>query len=1551
MNKAFKVLWNEARRTFVVSSETTMSRGKSTKSSKNVLAASLACILALSWGGYSFADETNNVITNKSLSQEAGTTKFLSGNGQTVIVQTEGDARNLVNALLSKDINQIRAALGHNGKNATLVGLAGGSNFFDPNSNQTISFFLGYDTKNLVSTKLSKKAREALEEKLGEGQVKQIDKIWHQFKDAESVQIGTNIVIGGNRAKNPLVLATVGGDRIVNLGLNVPILQYIGIGKAETSSSLIRSGNSIITMNSGNSLLMTGASSAINIGNIATLTASGLSVNLGAEKTSATLDGNSSVSLSGSSTSFGTFTGGSAVALGGEASSTVTGTTTLEIKTTTNAEGFEGITVGALGGGLAVGALGGTSSSVILGDTSVDVKSGVNLGVFGGGLAAAGQIPSSNIEGLIPEQYIDNIPLNGEAFKKGGKATATSQNIQLNLAQDSSNAFVVGGGFAGAFQYDSAGSPSVSTANTDNVSIQIGEEGAEPVFASNEDKAKYFNGLKEGLTSLKNLNKDNIKAGAESAAKKLISTLASESGVNIGILGGGMAMAWSRNQEYQSTAISAPKATSETGDVEIDVLSGYTVGIFGGGFAAASGDAAGEISEQPKATLAETNAKSVTVNFKGGETIGAMGGGIAVFSGTREMNFGLGSVAKVDTVNLNVQGGSVDGLIGGGYAVDDTNPVVNGQPQPVKNASSTVDTVNITASAGKIGRLAFDAAFGTNQMPPFKKSKPGFRDYLDSMTYAMITGKTGVIGGGIAAGLRNIEEAQGGAHVGTVNITITGNTVVGSEEDNYRANIYGGGLATDGALSTVDKVNIQIGDFSSEGPVINGDIYGGGIALDGMYDNASYYNNAQSKVGSANIVIAGGTINGDIYAGGRVISSDKSKEASSIVDSASVTFLKDIGFKGNVYGDIVKGKVDENYVPGASVLAFGSDDAIFNAKFEGGIFNFSELKVSAGSHVALDSLDVLQSGRDGVLKLTGKGHVQTDKLSIADGSRLEVLGGLLVASLADLAGGMLYLDPAWNEEPSLAAIENASEIKSQIVVGQNSALTLGTGDAQHALTALKDSGHSLSENDVKAVAYVAKPIQLSGSAALHIDGAAENNAHTIQPVNGVTVKKDSMLIVHGGSDQPMITGTADHAFKTEAGSTVMVKDAVSGKNIRVASGFGDMTIDGTTTIKSSNRVINLKKISEDETGELIVASETNLNVIPNVLIPNTVTAVAEGKDGLGADRINTILDALNGLKDHEVEQALNSIALMGAASGAQTTAINTSDVIQDSLVLHGSTLAAYAHEKTGPDLWIDMNGIFSKANGYKAGAEKYGYKSDLAGVTVGGDYAFGNGAALGLAASFGKGSVRGQGAGSGIKNDIDYYGVNLYGVWNTPYVNIIGTVGYLQSKNEIKQNGYKGKPDAKSVSLGVHAEKPLSLNETLTVTPHVGVRYTHVKLDSFNAGGIAYKADKANLVSVPVGVAFNANLTAPCGAKVKPFIDVTIAPNFGDRKVKNKVGLQDVGTLDSFDARIANNAMYRGKVGVEASKGNHSFGLNYGIGGGDLGRVDQTLQAKYRYQF
>jgi hypothetical protein len=76
-----------------------------------------------------------------------------------------------------------------------------------------------------------------------------------------------------------------------------------------------------------------------------------------------------------------------------------------------------------------------------------------------------------------------------------------------------------------------------------------------------------------------------------------------------------------------------------------------------------------------------------------------------------------------------------------------------------------------------------------------------------------------------------------------------------------------------------------------------------------------------------------------------------------------------------------------------------------------------------------------------------------------------------------------------------------------------------------------------------------------------------------------------------------------------------------------------------------------------------------------------------------------------------------------------------------------------------------------------------------------------------------------------------------------------------------------------------------------------------------------------------------------------------VAPAFGDKKVTNRFALAGGASSDSIDARIANSSMYQGRIGLNAVKGSHSLGINYSVGGGNNGRVDQSLQARYRYSF
>jgi outer membrane autotransporter protein len=182
-------------------------------------------------------------------------------------------------------------------------------------------------------------------------------------------------------------------------------------------------------------------------------------------------------------------------------------------------------------------------------------------------------------------------------------------------------------------------------------------------------------------------------------------------------------------------------------------------------------------------------------------------------------------------------------------------------------------------------------------------------------------------------------------------------------------------------------------------------------------------------------------------------------------------------------------------------------------------------------------------------------------------------------------------------------------------------------------------------------------------------------------------------------------------------------------------------------------------------------------------------------------------------------------------------------------------------------------------------------------------------------------------------------------------VNLISNIGYAVTKNEIKHGGYKGKPDVKTFSVGVRAEKDFKAADSVTITPHAGIRYMNVDMESFNAGGFRYSARKLNLAQIPVGVAVSGDFEFKNGAKVKPFADVTVSPALGNKKAKNTFGLEGAAVSDTYSARVSNNALYQGKVGLSASKGSHSLAVSYGLGAGSGSRFDQTLQVKYRLNF
>ncbi len=437
---------------------------------------------------------------------------------------------------------------------------------------------------------------------------------------------------------------------------------------------------------------------------------------------------------------------------------------------------------------------------------------------------------------------------------------------------------------------------------------------------------------------------------------------------------------------------------------------------------------------------------------------------------------------------------------------------------------------------------------------------------------------------------------------------------------------------------------------------------------------------------------------------------------------------------------------------------------------------------------------------------------------------------------------------------------------------------------------------------------------------------------------------DGTLIIAAGSDYDGSSAlvTVDSAT-AQSGSVLRLVNAARIQNgTTIFNVVDESTVPDAYIFETDNlltEVLDNKIVKK--TAESVFGSD--------LIMPNTVNEAMNGASGEGVERIIALTS--NSLKPDAAANALNRIALMSAAGGAQIAASHAVGMIDDSIMRHGSKLVALGHESLGADLWVDLSGSFNRAHDFKAGPASYGFKSDLAGGTVGADWNFSSGAAVGAAFSFGTGSVRGQNAASGTKNDVDYWGVNFYGVWDAGLVNMIGSIGWLQTNNDISQDGRNAAPDVSTFTMSARFEKTFALGAGYAATPHVGVRWAHIDMDDFVSGGFRYENETVDLISFPIGVAFTNTFTAGT-AELKPFLDLEIAPTAGDKHTDNHIGLVGGAVEDVIDTRIASSVVYSAKIGLSGNVGiAHNFGLYYGVSAGNGEYVSQQLKAAYRFIF
>ena len=1502
MNSTFKVVFNKARGALMVVNEATSS--VQAKGTKTVIAAAVAALMA---SGAMAGD-----LTYDSIDKNEGTFKFLNGKGETTHILTNASVPQLIvdlNKAKDKGLSAIIKALGQvneENKTGTVFGYAGGQNYMEKSSHDLMG-----EAAKVTANKTYKHIIEIMQK---------------QFEPLHSNSIlildkGTHTIIGDAEDNtSPIVLGMVGADRVLNPALNLAFFES-EIGKeASRSTEIVRHGNSVVEIESGNVIGAIGASSAVNIG-------SGLTISkkmslesfeitgyvyTNASNTTTTLNGDSILNVKGTGCVAGAFAGGSSIAVfDGVSNSTVTGNSYFTLNNSKGNEAHGSINTlaaGIAGGGLAIGMASGDAVSKVEGSTVIDLQNGLAAGVMGGGMALSvdggtmmdffnGTLhaennafkPINELGKKISEKLQRFSPKLTETVKtESGTASAESHDITIKVGTGMTTLGLVGGGMAATYQNNHPASSAVSTAKADNVTILLGGNEAKP--------DQTFDGAwKSGLISaIKNLGASGGKAKVDNVVE-FATAIDDYDGATIGVLGGGIALGYDSmrgdNGEH------SPKADASVKNVGIQVNSGYNVALVAGGFAVGSGH-----SLTGKDVLASANVdEDVLVNIAGGETIGLMGGGVAVWTGSKEAHEGVGVEANVGNVTFNVAGGSVDGLFGGGLAVDDSNPEVGGVYEDARNAEANVGNVNINVAGGKVGRLHVEVFNEVENYPSGEgKDTPDMKLYLKAGLKAIQDGKAAIVGGGMAAG-NSIAIAEdgsakdaAGARVEVANINISGG-VIGEDNDGMQGNIYGGGIASTGGTTWVGTSNITVA-----GGTIHGDIYGGGLSIGGTYGKGhECYNDALSAVDTTNITLDAGSLNGNVYLGGRVLeegaNANNKGKANATVASGTLTIYKDFKFL----------KAD------AVIDGSGADSATLN--FVNG-YDFSKTEASevalldGSDRIVIKGFDKLESGD----LVTGADYDMGGKTSV------EVTGNYEFGAISSANDSQTLTV----KEGGALAVQSAQALANNFVV-EEGVLALGT-TARSA-----DARDALGKYNEKAGLYLSGTVDLA-SAKINVGNVAAD------VTTNVNLGSNGTLIVDA-------TAPHEDAAATTVTGTINAVEGSTLHYVNVADqGIVTVDVDGKVKTTVDNLLFKVVEVGDGQnkfTFERATASDlagTGLGGFDG----DALVGMAENEViGSLLDQANTAITS-----GSQREARLNGALNLAAAGGVQTAGIEAATMGIDQATKRAALTNVFQDGWTG---FAEVTGTSLKMGGDSGALET---KTELGGITVGGEYTMGD-MTFGVMGNFGTGDVEGEGDNNGVKNDVDYYGVQGYAAKRMGQFNLVGQMGLMTTKNDVTSaDGDSADIDATIFTIGARGEMAFQLSKSCQAVPYVGLNYLRVATDGYNtAKGLSVDDMDQNLVSMPIGVVFSGNMDLASGWTLRPTVDVAYVHTFGDTDVEatTKFGAAAINTnLDVWSENVG-----RVGFGLEARKDALSFGGQIGGAFGDNDHREFYGQLNMKYLF
>ena len=312
-----------------------------------------------------------------------------------------------------------------------------------------------------------------------------------------------------------------------------------------------------------------------------------------------------------------------------------------------------------------------------------------------------------------------------------------------------------------------------------------------------------------------------------------------------------------------------------------------------------------------------------------------------------------------------------------------------------------------------------------------------------------------------------------------------------------------------------------------------------------------------------------------------------------------------------------------------------------------------------------------------------------------------------------------------------------------------------------------------------------------------------------------------------------------------------------------------------------------------------------------------------------------------------LQTAAKDVASLGATTGVQTMTMDAVNQMGETVADRVSLLTQRA---AGVNVWAAANGGMFEAKSLFDGA---GYESDIYSGVLGVDYQFACNAVLGAALTIGTADTDNKNSGVKASTDSDLVGFSVY--TSKTFADVLGVsadIGYLTASNDVTANGYgqswKFSQDTDAFTIGLRTEVLAEVG-AVKLVPHIGIRYTALSTDGFEAG---YKTeiDDQNIFQMPVGVTVSGDFQTGDWT-VAPKFDLSFVPTFGDKDADLKLGITGVNATDDLAVRVIDSNPVQATLGVNATNGAWGFGLNYKLGVGSDDRMNNTFNVNVRYAF